>query len=65
MPRWEAFPGTQILSVPVWLPVLILVAPTLWLWVRDRRPKPGHCQRCGYDLTGNTSGVCPECGTRK
>ncbi len=24
---------------------------------------PGHCQRCGYDLTGNLSGVCPECGT--
>ncbi len=23
----------------------------------------GHCQQCGYNLTGNTSGVCPECGT--
>lgn len=23
-----------------------------------------HCQQCGYDLTGNTSGVCPECGLR-
>jgi ribosomal protein L37E len=22
-----------------------------------------HCARCGYDLFGNTSGVCPECGT--
>ena len=21
------------------------------------------CQACGYDLTGNVSGVCPECGT--
>ena len=21
-----------------------------------------HCQRCGYDLTGNASGRCPECG---
>ena len=21
------------------------------------------CTRCGYDLTGNTSGRCPECGT--
>jgi rubrerythrin len=20
------------------------------------------CRGCGYDLTGNTSGVCPECG---
>ena len=23
---------------------------------------PGHCQDCGYDLTGNVSGRCPECG---
>lgn len=21
------------------------------------------CQECGYDLTGNTSSVCPECAT--
>ena len=21
-----------------------------------------HCRTCGYDLTGNTSGTCPECG---
>ena len=24
---------------------------------------PGHCPTCGYNLTGNTSGVCPECGS--
>jgi hypothetical protein len=23
-----------------------------------------HCPRCRYDLRGNTSGVCPECGTQ-
>lgn len=23
---------------------------------------PGHCGRCEYDLTGNTTGICPECG---
>ena len=28
------------------------------------RHKPGHCQKCGYDLIGNVSGVCPECGTK-
>lgn len=22
-----------------------------------------NCMQCGYDLTGNLSGVCPECGT--
>jgi hypothetical protein len=24
----------------------------------------GCCRRCGYCLTGNTSGVCPECGRK-
>ena len=24
---------------------------------------PGSCPKCDYDLTGNISGVCPECGT--
>ena len=28
------------------------------------RRSAGLCVRCGYDLTGNVSGVCPECGTR-
>ena len=30
------------------------------------RPAPSNlCRNCGYDLTGNTSGVCPECGAEK
>jgi hypothetical protein len=24
----------------------------------------GHCTECGYDLTGNVSGTCPECGNQ-
>ena len=27
-----------------------------------RRRLPNACPACGYDLTGNRSGVCPECG---
>ena len=27
-----------------------------------RRRKLGLCVRCSYDLRGNESGVCPECG---
>jgi len=37
------------------------------IWSRLRyaglRDKLGICLHCGYDLTGNVSGVCPECGT--
>jgi hypothetical protein len=32
------------------------------LWREWRRNPLGHCQKCGYYLTGNTSGICPECG---
>jgi hypothetical protein len=24
--------------------------------------RAGHCRKCDYDLTGNESGQCPECG---
>ncbi|MHC4696054.1 MAG: hypothetical protein ACYTFA_04845 [Planctomycetota bacterium] len=30
---------------------------------RWRRRKKGLCVKCAYDLTGNVSGACPECGT--
>ena len=50
------------LALPLWLLFLAVLIPTLLLWRLDRRPLPGHC-RCGYNLTGLTSGRCPECGT--
>ena len=31
--------------------------------MRPRWRTHGHCPRCRYNLTGNVSGVCPECGT--
>ena len=31
---------------------------------RDHRIPPHCCRTCRYDLSGNTSGICPECGTR-
>jgi hypothetical protein len=49
------------------MPFMLAAAPTAVLWYRswrDRHRIPvGHCRNCGYDLTGNVSGVCPECGT--
>jgi len=55
------------LRTSVWVPVLTFAAaPLLALarYIRRRRlPPPGHCLSCGYNLTGNTSGRCPECGT--
>jgi hypothetical protein len=31
---------------------------------RESRRLNGFCPTCGYDLTGNVSGTCPECGGR-
>ena len=49
-------------AYPLWPPLLVLAVPTAVLWWRDRRYLKGCCQSCGYDLTGNVSGRCPECG---
>jgi hypothetical protein len=50
-------------SLPLWMLFLFFAVPTaLLLWRDRRRIPPGHCQHCGYDLTGNISGRCPECG---
>ena len=46
---------------------VILVGVTIdqLLGTRKRAVRPtSTCPTCGYDLTGNTSGVCPECGTK-
>ncbi len=53
-PRWVKF--------PIYALFLAVAIPTLLVWrFWPKRVRPEHC-RCGYDLTGNASGVCPECG---
>jgi hypothetical protein len=42
----------------------LLIFGLLSRWYAPVRFLPGHCQKCGYNLTGNVSGVCPECGER-
>ena len=56
-------PGTwEQVSVPLWIPLLLLAIPTAYLWHTDRRAKPWQCPKCRYDLRGLDGGVCPECG---
>ncbi|MBN1342282.1 MAG: hypothetical protein JXQ73_06360 [Phycisphaerae bacterium] len=51
-----------------WLmsPFMLFAAFSLWSYKLWRPSRPwlwaGRCRKCGYDLTGNTSGRCPECG---
>jgi hypothetical protein len=51
------FPGLAFLFVIVGS--LLLHTPEL-----SKIHRNGFCDRCNYDLTGNTSGKCPECGLR-
>lgn len=56
-------PLISFVFVPLWLPFLLTLLAIAILVIRNRRRIPvGHCPQCRYDLTGNTSGVCPECG---
>ena len=64
------FDGQRVrrsLYLPHWLfAAAAAVAPAnrLRRALRSRRRRaPGLCAVCGYNLTGNVSGVCPECGS--
>jgi hypothetical protein len=58
------FFGTRVCCFPASLLAVVFGAAAALLWWRDRPYPVGRCRNCGYDLTGNVSGVCPECGER-
>ncbi|MCP4594422.1 MAG: hypothetical protein GY842_27135 [bacterium] len=54
-------------QLPLWAPVALSAACPSYAFIcgplrRYRRRRKGLCLTCGYDLTGNESGRCPECG---
>jgi hypothetical protein len=67
-PAWMTSPPVLVLGSAWWL--LAAVALAAWLAFVARRdirrliPEAGEagCRLCGYDLAGNVTGVCPECG---
>jgi hypothetical protein len=55
------------LQIPLWCPIVLFAFYPTIAFIRGplrryRRRRKGLCLKCGYDLTGNVSGVCPECG---
>lgn len=55
-----AYDPTYVLA---WLLGAVQAVLAILLVVREGfRYEDWECRRCGYNLTGNTSGVCPECG---
>jgi hypothetical protein len=55
--------GIRYVRVSLAAPALMLLMVSTYLFWKNPRKLPGKCINCRYDLTGNTSGKCPECGT--
>ena len=55
------------IEFPFWFPFLIFVSYPTIAFIRGplrryHRRRKGLCVKCGYNLTGNTTGICSECG---
>lgn len=59
--RTDFICGSLILPLG-WFPILLVSTVVTKAVLFRRRQRDGHCRTCGYDLTGNESGICPECG---
>jgi hypothetical protein len=59
-------PGYTALDISIWMPFLLAIFPTGYVWVRDARAKRlllDHCVACQYDRHGlPAASPCPECG---
>ncbi len=56
--------GTAVVSGFALLPAVTVhgVWHAVAIDLGNRRKRPRKCTTCGYNLTGNKSGTCPECG---
>lgn len=62
-PRLPYGKRLQVVFIHMWFPCVVFSAYPLCYCIHRWRTRvlPGHC-KCGYNMRGNESGVCPECG---
>jgi hypothetical protein len=69
-PSWVVYQTTTFLYLPLWIPVALVLIPTIAAWRLDilarRRARLNLCPKCHYDRAGIVGGAagakCPECG---
>ncbi len=70
---WVYFtsPGMHLGSLLLCIPMLLITVRSAWVMYRPMSQgeaiqnfsqNSALCGQCSYNLTGNTSGICPECG---
>ena len=61
---WTGFAGCTVLYASLWL--ILLYVPSVFANLRQQiRYRRDQCIACGYDLRGDFSAGCPECGWRR
>jgi len=53
----------DVFAIPFVLLYLFIVARERRIAYRQALAENNRCVTCEYDLTGNTSGICSECGS--
>ncbi len=68
IPSTPVFCEGWLVTLPYWFVCTGMLAYPVTAFIRGplrrrQRRRRGECVNCGYNLTGNVSGVCSECGT--
>lgn len=67
--KWLVVAIVFVLFGQFFVPLLNLLGLPVAFWLASNRSQKDAtegaptCMKCDYDLTGNVSGICPECGT--
>lgn len=63
-PQFSVDGADGYIGAPLWLLFLIAIGIPLSAWRRFRALRTECLCPCGYNLTLNQSGICPECGSK-
>jgi len=53
-----------MLATIIAIGIMALAAYGVYFFANGPKDRPGYCRACGYNLRGNFSRTCPECGLR-